>query len=298
MQIRKIKRKELDCIAWNNCLEQSENCRIYASTWYLDAVTDGFWDALIYGDYQAIMPLPFTSKAGIKFYLQPTFCQQLGPFWKKSFPTNLLSDFLKTIPHSLYQINLSSEFGFFLTNINANYKKNYVLKLNSSYGDMLKIMSSNHKRNIHKSEKHNIKIQDFTIDKYVEFKKKSGTKLKDKEWRRLTNLLYAAAENDCLNIRAAFEDDIVVSVVCWIKDFKRIIYLQAASNEAGKKSAAAFALVNEILKDKQNSQNLIDFEGSEIVNVGRFYKGFGAKNESYPTVIGKQMKIIKSITGK
>ena len=42
-----------------------------------------------------------------------------------------------------------------------------------------------------------------------------------------------------------------------------------------------FLLVEEIIKKFSNSKYLLDFEGSEIEGVARFYVGFGASNAPY-----------------
>jgi hypothetical protein len=42
-----------------------------------------------------------------------------------------------------------------------------------------------------------------------------------------------------------------------------------------------FFLVESILKIYQNKNYLLDFEGSELEGVARFYNGFGATNNPY-----------------
>jgi hypothetical protein len=293
MKIHKILRHNISSKKWNQCIENSENARIYALTWYLDAVTDKQWDALVFNDYQVVMPLPYQKKFGVKIYFQPIFCQQLGIFWKGRLQKGLVDAFLNAIPGKFYLLSLNAESARYIESSDVYYKPNFVLQPIVDYQKSLKIMSSNHRRNLKKAEKQNLSYRDITTESYIEFKKSTGTKLPEKSWKRLGILLDTAMQKNRLQMRGAFLDNQLVSAVCWLDDFNRKVYLQAANNDIGKKASAAFGLVGEMLKQIQESNLMIDFEGSTNSGVQRFYHGFGAKNEAYPLVESKAMKFVK-----
>ncbi|MDP4600608.1 MAG: hypothetical protein NWS84_05650, partial [Polaribacter sp.] len=77
-----LKRAALDVEKYDLCIENSIQSRIYAFSWYLDIVAD-HWDVLVLNDYEAVMPLPWKKKFGLKYITQPYFCQQLGIFSKE-----------------------------------------------------------------------------------------------------------------------------------------------------------------------------------------------------------------------
>ena len=91
-KINFITHSQIDKFKWDFCMNQSINKSVYGLSWYLDIVSEN-WDALIYGDYELIVPIP------CKRYLifipfmqrvyQPMFCQQLGAF---SSNQDLLND--------------------------------------------------------------------------------------------------------------------------------------------------------------------------------------------------------------
>ena len=58
--IKRVSRKKLDVDKYTECLNKSVNYRIYAEIFYLDALVGNNWDCYVYGDYEAIMPLPYT----------------------------------------------------------------------------------------------------------------------------------------------------------------------------------------------------------------------------------------------
>ena len=79
--IKYIKRRDLDITKYDACIENSIQSRIYALSWYLDVVADN-WDVLVLNDYEAVMPIPWKQKFGLKYITQPYFCQQLTIYSK------------------------------------------------------------------------------------------------------------------------------------------------------------------------------------------------------------------------
>ena len=54
--IRYLQRDEINTRSWDRCIEAADNGLIYAYTHYLDVMAR-HWDALVYKDYEAVMPL-------------------------------------------------------------------------------------------------------------------------------------------------------------------------------------------------------------------------------------------------
>ena len=64
----------------------------------------------------------------------------------------------------------------------------------------------------------------------------------------------------------------------------RSYYLGAFSFPEGLKQSAAFAIVDAFCRLHADSGMILDFEGSELEGVDRFYRGFGAVSEHYCVV--------------
>src|ERR1700744_427164 len=92
--IQYLKRSGIDTDRWDNCLSTAANGLIYGKTFFLDAMTEGQWDALILGDYETVMPLTWRQKAGIRYLYQPAFAQQTGIFSISPLTTELTATFL------------------------------------------------------------------------------------------------------------------------------------------------------------------------------------------------------------
>ncbi|MEA3449268.1 MAG: hypothetical protein U9Q98_12605 [Bacteroidota bacterium] len=298
MDIQRVSNKQIDKTAWDNCIRRAENRRVYAMSWYLDSLTNNKWEALILDDFKAVMPLPFTRKAGFKIYIQPLFCQQLGPFWKFGYPPGLVADFKRNIPSPLYALNLNSHTRFFPENESLRVKPNMILPLDKTYKNLYGQFTKNHKRNLNKAKKSGLEIRPLSIEAYLQLKKENSPMIRSQKQYQLTNLLYEIQHKELLISQGAWLNNELVSAVCWVKDFNRLIYLQAVSNDTGRTYAGAFLLVNHIIQQYQNSKWTIDFEGSSIEGIRRFYRGFGATNEAYPVLISKSMRILQKIKSR
>ncbi|MES1249828.1 MAG: hypothetical protein ABUL46_04045, partial [Chitinophaga rupis] len=93
--IHYLRRKEIDLQKWDACIGRAPNGLIYGRSFYLDYMTAGQWDALVWEDYTAVMPLTWKRKAGIRYLYQPPFTQQLGLFSQSS--TVRIEEFLPWI---------------------------------------------------------------------------------------------------------------------------------------------------------------------------------------------------------
>ena len=74
-----IKNYDINRIKWDKCVAESFNSRVYGLSWYLDIVAVK-WDAIVYGDYEAVCPIVFKKRLFFKKHYHPLFAQQLGLF--------------------------------------------------------------------------------------------------------------------------------------------------------------------------------------------------------------------------
>jgi len=78
-----------------------------------------------------------------------------------------------------------------------------------------------------------------------------------------------------------YKEDVCVGGLLWLKDEKRITYLVPVIPDEVKKEHLNTFLVNALIEEYQQQDLLLDFEGSMIPGVARFYESFGAKSEIY-----------------
>ena len=276
--------KNIDKQKWDECISNSVNHLVYAEAWYLDSVRPEKWDALILNDYEAVMPLPLKSKMGLTYLQQPIWTQQLGVFSKKEITKKLVTDFINTVPKKMAMVSLNFNEKNQIDSKNISSKTNLILDLSPSYEKLQSHFSTNTKRNISKAIKENLSIsfESKDVDEFINFFKQNiQNPISVLHYSTLENIITASINNDKGFIALVKHNNEIVATAFILKSHNRLIYRTGTSNPNGKELKAMFLLVDAIIQQYAKTTYLLDFEGSEIEGVARFYKGFGSSNTPY-----------------
>ncbi|UPT68420.1 MAG: hypothetical protein M0D57_07240 [Sphingobacteriales bacterium JAD_PAG50586_3] len=141
-----LKHSEINKLNWDSCILASTCAVPYALSWYLDVVSPG-WEALVLGNYEAVMPLTYRVKYGVSYVFTPPFVQQLGIFGKDGVDEEA---FIKAIPAKYKYVDVNLNEGNTTAGI-AN--ANILLNLNNTYDNLYAAFTDNTKRNSRKAEK-------------------------------------------------------------------------------------------------------------------------------------------------
>lgn len=290
MEIRLLERDEIDAPRWNGCVHYAPNSLIYGYTWYLDNVCKN-WVGLVEGNYESVFPLVFNEKMfGIKRMYQPYLCQQLGLFTVNGFSRKRIQAFIDAIPKEFKHIDINlneSTVVKELQGFEIQEKANYLLPLNLPYEKLQEQYSKNHKRNIKKGEKAqlfgttSIKPEDF-VEQVKISQAAKGNKHPEKLYHTAHRIIYNCLHRGqgfimgCLN-----QDKELCAAVFWMVNGARYINLLNVTTEAGREIGAMHFLVDQFIQSNANRPVFIDFEGSNIDSIARFYEGFGAENMPY-----------------
>ena len=124
--------------------------------------------------------------------------------------------------------------------------------------------------------------KDVSCAELVAFKRENDViKRSEEEYRWLINLLDVIQINSTGSVYAHVKDGILQAATFFGFSKTRGIYLVSASNAMGKEDRSMFKLVDTFIHEHAGSGLLLDFEGSNIPNVARFFAGFGARPEIY-----------------
>ncbi len=278
LTIRHLKHKDIDKTAWDHAIAQSSNTLVYAESWFLDIVSPG-WEALVSADYSYVMPLPVKRKFGLPYLVQPDHTQQLGVFSNKEIDENIVEEFVRKIPYYSYELHLNEGNHY----EKANRRVNMLLDLNKDFSELERAFSKNCKRNIKTALSKNLSI-DKTLS-YIEFLKFYDYTETDYNKTNIViaeKLLEEGIASDRMEIYSVRNpENEVISALFFIKSSNRIINMLPVSNEEGRKSSAMFFLIMQVIKSFSGRELTLDFEGSMVEGVARFYRGFGAEEVNY-----------------
>ena len=278
--IKYITHKNLDITKYDTCIEQSNNARIYAYSWYLDCVADG-WDALVMNDYEAVMPLPRRKKYGFHYIYQTPWVQQLGVFSKDNIDASLVQNFIDHIPKKFvlvdYMFNSKNNF----SSKYAVIRTNYTLSLNRSFEEISKKYNKNRKRISKRDVTDYIIKKNGSVKEFLDLYKNQELNYKTHKDSlvKLQNLL--SVKQSSVRLWNVYKNKELLAGLVWLKDKNRITYLLPVATDLAKKDNIPTFIINKLIKEYQNTSYILDFEGSMIEGVASFYKSFGAVKEEY-----------------
>lgn len=282
-----LRRHEIDPAKWDACIESAPNGLIYAHSFYLDIMAR-HWDALVLGDYEAVLPLTWNKKWGIYYLYQPAFTASLGVFGK-SITKNRIHSFLNAIPKKfkLIEIALNSGNEIPLQTKNIIFRKNYVLNLNKPYAELLNAYRENHLRNISKAKQTGCSIRkNIALDEIIQLKREflsARNREKDADYENFKKLYtHLKSQNSALTYAAVSAKGQLLASCVFFFSHHRAYYILASNHPESKRVGASPFLIDSFIQEHSGQNQVLDFEGSDIHSLAFFYSGFGAQEENYP----------------
>jgi len=285
--IQFLQHEMIDKSRWDDVISHAVNGNLNAYSWYLDIVSPG-WCALVEGDYEKVFPLPVSSRAGIKYIMQPWFTQQLGLFGQSISDEDKLIEFLNSIPsaYKYIDINLNSsnqiqEAG------NVSGMTNLELDLDKEYDKIADGYQNNLQRNIKKATQNKLTISKSILPEELItlFRANKGQELKhlnDNQYILIQRIANESIQKGIGEICGAFDEfNQLVAGILWVTSHQKSIFLFSALSENGKKLSAMPWLIDAFIRQNAGKSLTLDFEGSNDEGLARFYSNFGAKKVIY-----------------
>jgi hypothetical protein len=299
--IHYLRRKEIDIACWDACVERASNSLIYSRSFYLDAMAAGQWDALVLEDYKAVMPLPWRSRAGIRYLYQPAFTQQTGIFSAEPITPALVDAFLR---------ELRRHFRF--AEIYLNYANqdpalerhsNLILPLDAPYETLAGRYKKDLLRNLKvagRSEPDLLYVKDFDLHTahgyYQQQYKGRLPAFRAEDYRHFEELCLLLQQRGQLLVRAVTADHHVTSdrhltvtsygrqplcTAVLLRDSTRLYLLQSTTLPAGRATGANHFLLDNLVREWAGTPLILDFEGSDQPGIAHFYENFGSIDQPY-----------------
>ncbi len=276
---------DIDIARWDKAMDQCLNENPYAYSSWLNLVCPG-WGAYINNDYSILIPIPLKSKFGIKYIAQPLFTQQLGVYSSIDFlpdDLNLLFRELSARYKKIHiQLNTSNPI---IPGLKS--KTTYTLPLNKSFDELFNGFSAHHQRNINKAlriitEQHSYIEISKDVASFIRYFKdtigRKDTSLNESDYSMIKKIIQT--QNGKMYLYKSADNSVLGGLFSIESKTKTVNLFNFVTNE-GKEKRAMYGLVNEWIKSSAGSQKTLDFEGSEIESIAKFYHGFGATPVNY-----------------
>ncbi|MDR0865653.1 MAG: hypothetical protein LBO74_12080 [Candidatus Symbiothrix sp.] len=292
MKIQWIKHPAIDKEKYDRCILDARNGTIYAMSWYLDAVASG-WQLLATPDYSFVMPVLQKRKFGIPYVLQPMLCQQSGIFSPEEITKAIFEQFIKKIPavYCILQLNPGNSF----QHKDLKERPNYVLDLRPEYEEIKSRYHSNTRSDLKKRTNADLVIDSETdYVTILDLMQKHSLHYTGKILAKAKNVIEAAKEKNALLIRCVREKETmeIVAGVLFLRWKNRFYYIFPVSTAKGKEMRAMRFLIDRFIAEFAGQNYILDFEGSSIPAVARFYQNFGATLEAYPCYYKSKLPFI------
>lgn len=294
-----LKHHEIDRARWDECISRSLNRRVYAFSWYLDVVAPG-WEAMVSDDYSSVFPLISGRKAGVCYLFQPFFAQQLGLFSSLPIDPVVAEKFINFIPSRFRYIDIQVTPEFVPASADTGLipRANHELSLRGSYDEISAGFSQNTRRNIRKSVDAGVNTgRNLRPDELVKlFRENFGEregKLKDIHYERMETLIKTSLDKGIGNVHGAFEEQGLLSAAAFfLSDGNRVYFLFGASAPSARDNGAMFQLIDQFIREHAGNTMILDFEGGNDPNLGRFYKNFGASEAVYNRFLRNRLPVL------
>lgn len=295
--IRKIPYTEIDFEKYRNCIQNSAQYHFFSTQEYLDILIGNHWEILVEDDYQAVMPIPFIKKLGLKFVMMPLQTQQLGIFSKEDnvFQNEAFLDFFQK-HYRIYYYAFNAKNNF---KTSLEQRTNFVIPKNN-YALVKKNYSVHRRRNVRITEAIKDKITFHEIDSLQDSKEffithavGGSKKMVNKFFQNMQKFNQAGL----LRIFKLFFEGKLVSQAYLINSEKELALVNFINDKSYTKQNTASIILDQILQETIDKKDL-NFHGSSIPAIADFYRRFGALEQHFACLYYSKWQILQQFFKK
>ena len=275
MTINYFSRRQIDVEKWDDCINSAENSLIYGLSFFLDSMTER-WDALVLGDYDAVMPLPIKTRLGFSYVIQPPFTQQLGIFSKlPADPSPFLEKLQKEFRFAALHFNYA--------NVHPDFRQkvNLILPLDEKYSVISSRYRKDLRNNLRQAAKQSLVYTVAENPNAATTIFRSQLRITKDALRRFAALCVSARHHGKLLVREVYSNNTLMAAAVLVRNRNRIYLLLDATSKSGRDISANHFLIDKIVSEFAGSDHTLDFEGSSLPGVAHFYRNFGAMEQPY-----------------
>lgn len=298
MTARLLAGNALDAEAWDGFVSRSPQGNIYHCHPYLSNLLPGWQVVLIEEGNQIVAAFPFKShrKWGVTYALQPHFAQYLGMlFASKSDQVYKNLEFQKKaiqlihehLPSGLRYLSyhFAPEFEYDQPLIWLGWKHRmrytYWVDIRKGYESFLQCCASHVRREIKKADEAGLVVRaenkpESVVEILKTAKPEAAKGIENQFFEALcsNSRHYFESQQSCCLL--AYDGEKPVAGIIYFFFKNKMIYYQGSTLPAYKNSGAMSKIIAEGVRLFGSKYEYLDFDGSMIEPIERFFRGFGA----------------------
>ena len=294
--IKYIKRKDIDVEKYDDCIENSIQSRVYAFSWYLDIVADN-WGILVLDNYQAVMPLPWRKKYGIKYVYTPLRILELGVFSKKEVDEDhFLKILFKKFKYVNLRMNCNNKFSQFEHDRQEMHQQ--YLSLKSEYSEIVKNYRSDRKKDLKRAKKHELRekwndSEFHLVDLFKNNVAKRFKQIKDKDYDIIIKLITVCVSKKVGEVFSIYDSENNLVASSFLIKHKGVVTILLSSTDLkNRKNGANTFLIDRAIFKYNKELDLFSFGGSSMKNIASYFNSFGAYTEKYSALNSNKLPLI------
>jgi len=283
-RIKYLPHQHINKEKWDACISNSSNALIYSYSFYLDAMAKR-WDALVLNDYEAVMPLTWNRKWGIKYAYQPPLTPQLGIFSATTVSAALVDRFIAEIKKHFKFAEIFLNY----TNDHPAFSPrcNYILRLDQPYTILRTAYKNDLLKNLKKASQlelnytSNVDLQEALLLHQQQYGERTPHVLQE-DYMHFEELCLQLFREGHTVLRAAFDkrNTLLAVAVLFLKN-NRLYLIESTTLESGRTMQANHFLIDAIIQEFSGKDIVLDMVGSDIPGIAHFYKNFGCLEQPY-----------------
>lgn len=285
MNIRYLKREEIDKVKWNSCVHYATNGNVFGYMWYLDFVGKD-WDALVEGDYESVFPLVWRDGFfGKKELYQPHLMRELGVYSINVLSQARVRKFIEAIPEEVNKVDITLNEQNFLPDAGPYKKKeltNHQLLLNKPYEELADHFSRDLLLILEKAEDYRLRpVSNLKPEKIADFylKHSQDRKGKEQKFHAMQRVMYNVLHRGWgFATGVANEQDELIAVNFLIYSHNKVLNFMPVASKEGKEKGALAYMINMLFRSHAGRPQIFDFNTKEVDELAQ---GFGAQTNPY-----------------
>jgi hypothetical protein len=247
---------------------------------------------------------PFASHIGLIAHSDSEKTESSQSFWKTIHQA--IASYISTEKDALVEITLSTDHHdsqpYTWEKLSVRPRHTYLIDLEQRQEVMLSGMSPERRKNIKKAQEEGLEVE--VCEDPVRFMKMIDMTIERQQIGLNKEILAKILSSECIKknrsmyICTIAGKDIAAGLLVWDRD--RTYYLMGAyDSDNSHEGGGALIIWQAILEAKKRGNSTLDFEGSMIPEVERFFRGFGGKMHTFfsiekKTWLGHLAKHLKS----